>query len=191
MVLCLGESPRRFLSCWLSFSLVDALHFVVVLLLLFDIIPHPSVYYRRSFYTPFYTLSPLHRKVIRDTFICSTVSFLPRALQPWVGIFYPQASFTLPSFPTFLAQPAFIKVCLGADSSSLKFARFHTDFQNTDPAHLFVWFAVIHNPLYILNLYLYMSMFAKIFTCGGNFDKKYRSATTLCSSDGNIKQQPN
>ena len=32
---------------------------------------------------------------------------------------------------------------------------------------------------------------AKVFTCGENFDKKYRSAATLFSSHENIKQQPN
>ena len=37
--------------------------------LLFEVIPHPSVEYRRGFYTPFYTLSPAHRRAIRDTFI--------------------------------------------------------------------------------------------------------------------------
>ena len=39
---------------------------------------------------------------------------------------------------------------LGAGSSSLKFAGLHTDPWNTDPAHLFVWFTVIHN-LHIQN----------------------------------------
>ena len=65
--------------------------------LLFDVILHPSVDYRRGFYTPFYTFSPAHRRVIRDTFIFD-YSILPRALRPWVGIFYPQAFFTLCSF---------------------------------------------------------------------------------------------
>ena len=88
---------------------------------------------------------------------------LPQALRFWVGIFYPQVFFTLHSFPTFLAQPAFIKASLGAGSYSLKFAGLHTDPQNTDLAHLFVWFTVIHNPLYILNLYLYMSILQKFY----------------------------
>ena len=43
------------------------------------------------------------------TFGCFTlarlfVTVLPRALRFWVGIFYPQAFFTLHSFPTFLAR---------------------------------------------------------------------------------------
>ena len=74
-----------------------------------------------------------------------TVTFLPQALRFWVGIFYPQAFFTLRSFPTILPQPAFIKASLGADSSSLKFAGLHADLRNTDPAHLFVWFTAIHD----------------------------------------------
>ena len=59
---------------------------------------------------------------------------LPRALQFWVGIFYPQAFFfTFRSFTDIL--PAFIKVSLGASSSSLKFGGLHTDPRNrTSPS---------------------------------------------------------
>ena len=131
---------------------------------LFDIITYPSVDYRRGFYTPFYTFSSAHCRVICNTFIFNhSVIFLPRALLFWVGIFYPQAFFTLRSFPTFLAQPAFIKASLWASSYSLKFSGLHTDPRNTDPAHLFVSFTVIHNLLYILNLYLYMSILQKFY----------------------------
>ena len=98
-----------------------------------------------------------------DYFWLPFLFHLPWALRFWEGIFYPQAFFTLRSFPTFLAQPAFIKASLGASSSSLKFAGLHTDPRNTDPAHLFVWFTVIHNLLYILNLYLYMSILQKFY----------------------------
>ena len=104
------------------------------------------------FLHPFFTFSPAHRRVIRDTFIFShSVIFLPRVLRFWVGIFYPQPFFTLRSFPTFLAKPAFIKAGL------------HTDPRNTASAHLFVWFTVIHNLLYSLNLYLYMSILQKFY----------------------------
>ena len=133
------------------FILLLYLHLLMIFILLlffsllFDIIPLPYMDYCRGFYTPFYTFSPAHCRVIRDTFVCSTIPLLPRALRPWVGIFYPQAFFTLRFFPKFLAQPAFIKASLGVNSSSLKFAGFHTDLWNTDPAHLFVWFTVIHN----------------------------------------------
>ena len=54
------------------------------------------------------------------------------------GHFLPTAFFTLRSFATFLAQPAFIKASLGAGSYTLKFAGLHTGPRNTDPAHLFV-----------------------------------------------------
>ena len=111
MVVFLGEPPVRFLCCccsFLIFILLLYLHlsmfFILLLFLLiaFDVIPHPSVDYRWSFYTPFYTFSPAHRRVIRDTFIFSAIPFLPRALQLWVGIFYPQALFTLRSFADIL-----------------------------------------------------------------------------------------
>ena len=109
------------------------------------------------FLDPFCAFSPAHCRVIRNTFIFNhSVIFLPRALRFWVGIFYPQAFFTLRSFPTFLAQLTFIKASLGAGSYSLKVAGLYTDPRNTELAHLFVWFTVIHNLLYILNLYLYM-----------------------------------
>ena len=82
---------------WYSFCCHLSIFFIHILL--FDIIPHPSVDYRRGFYTSFYTFSPAHRRVIRDSFIFKhSVICLPRALRFWVGGFYPQAFFTLRSF---------------------------------------------------------------------------------------------
>ena len=77
--------------------------------------------------------------------------------------FLPTGVFYLTLLHDILAQPAFIKAFLGAGSYSLKFGRLHTDSRNADPAHLFVWFTVIHNLLYILNLYLYMSILQKFY----------------------------
>ena len=51
--------------------------------------------------------------------------------------------FTLCFFTNIL--PVFIKASLGAGSSSLKFAGFHTDPRSTGPALMFVLFTVIHN----------------------------------------------
>ena len=169
MVLCLGEPQRRFfvMLIFISFFIfisflylhfIVDLHFVVVLHLLmffihicFSTSSLTLLWTIAGFLHPFCTFCPAHRRVIRNTFIFNHfVIFLPRALGFWVGIVYPQASFTLCSFPKFLAQPAFIKASLGAGSYSLKFAGLHTDPQNTDPAHLFVWFTVIHN-LHIQN----------------------------------------
>ena len=114
MVLCLGEPPRRFLWClvvvlhfifvssfhfWSSF--VDVLHFVVVSSFTFTFWHHRSPYLWTiaRFLHTFHTFSPAHCRVICDTFIFNfSVIFLPRALRFWMGIFYPQAFFTLCSF---------------------------------------------------------------------------------------------
>ena len=162
---CLGESLGGFCDVGCH------LHFVPVLHLSFFFI---HIFFSTSslallltivrFLHPFCIFSPAHCRVICDTFIFNhSVIFLPRALRFWVGIFNPQAFFTLRSFPTFLAQSAFIKASLGAGSYSLKFAELHTDPRNTDPAHLFVWFTIIHILLYILNLYLCMSILRKFY----------------------------
>ena len=174
------------------------LYFIVVILHLSMFFIH--IFFSISFLTlpwtiarfldPFCTFSPAHRRVICDTFIFNhSVIFLPRALQFWVGIFYPQAFFTLGSFPTFLAQPAFIKASLGTGCYSLKFARLHTDLRNTDPAHLFDWLTVTHNLLYILSLCLYMSILQKFLlvvkTLIKNIDQqswKYKAAAKLISN---------
>ena len=161
------ENLRRFLCD------VD-LHFVVVILHLLMFFIH--IFFSTSsvtlpwtiarFLDPFCAFSPTHRREIRDTFIFQpfhSIIFLQRALRFWVDIFHPQAFFTLRSFPTFLAQPASVKAFLGAGSYSLKVAGLHTDPRNTDPAHLFVWFTVIHNLLYIFNLYLCMLILQKFY----------------------------
>ena len=129
-------------------SFLFVFHFVVVLhfyyclhSLLFNVIPHPSVNYRR-FLHPFYTFISAHHWVICDTLILSEI-FFHSITAFWVGIFYPQVFFTLYSITKIL--PAFIKFSLGVGSSSLKFAGLHADPQNTGPAHLFVRFTAIHN----------------------------------------------
>ena len=157
MVLCLGEPLRRFLWCWLLFLILISflylhfifdLHFVVVHHLPFFFI---HIFFSTSsltlpwaigdFLHQFYTSSPAHRRVIRDTFIFNhSVIFLPRALRPWVDIFYPQVFFTLRSFTDVLTC-----VYQGPGSTSLKFPKRHTDLWNTVPARTFVWFTVIHN----------------------------------------------
>ena len=164
---CLGETLGRF---W------DAgCHCVVVLHFTFDIhLFFIHIYFSTlsltlpwtiaGFLHSFYTFGPAHNRVICDTLISNySIIFLPQALRFWVGIFYSQPFFTLCFFLTFLAQPAFIKTSLVVGSLSLKFAGLHTDPRNTEPAYLFVWFTVIHNPLYILNLYLYMSILQKFY----------------------------
>ena len=120
-----------FLWCWLLFFIHCFLASSLTLLWAIARILHP-----------FYTFSPAHRRVICDTFILTfpgpSFTVLLRVLPFWVGIFYPQAFFTLHSFPTFLPQPAFIKASLGAGSSSLKFAGFMLILKTqTTPIYLF------------------------------------------------------
>ena len=194
MVLCLGEPPGGFcdVGCcccccfphwmffihfWYSFCCCSSFIFVLHLLLLFFIhcfstssltLPWTIA----GFLRPFYTFSPAHRRVIRDNFILtfpgSSFTVLPRALRFWVGIFLPAGVFYL----TLLHRhfPAFIKASLGVGSSSLKFAGLHTDPRNTDPAHLFVWFTVIHNLHIQKNSFLNSTIYYhELLTCGKKF----------------------
>ena len=85
---CYFASEEVFVMLVVIVILLLYLHLLMFFILLFffslllNIISHPSVGYCLGFYTPFYTFSPAHRRVIRDTFICSTILFLPRALRP-------------------------------------------------------------------------------------------------------------
>ena len=161
---CLGEPLGGFsnVGCYFIVVLhfICDLHFVVVLHFISRLLYHATG-------TQPWLLRPVKASTSSDLypdyFWLPFLFHLPRALRFWVGIFHPQAFFTLCSFPTFLVQPVFIKASLGAGSSSLKFAGLYTDPWNTDPVHLFVSFTVIVNPLYILNLYLYMPILQKLY----------------------------
>ena len=165
MLLCLGEPPVRFLCCCCSFwcvsSFVDVLHFLVVLLHSLPGYFTMSPALHSGFSGPWRPPPTLSSTPTPTTFDC-LFFFIYRERYGFEWTFFTHRRFfILRSFPTFFAQPAFIKASLGAGSYSLKFAELHTDPRNTDPAHLFVWFTVIHNLLYILNLYLYMSILQK------------------------------
>ena len=186
MVLCLGELQWGFCDVGCNLYFVAVFHLLMFFIYIFFLTSSLTLPWTITrFLHPFCTFNLAHRRVICYTFMFNhSVIVLPRGLRFWVDIFYPQVFFTLCSFPTFLTQHAFIKASLGAGSYSLKFAGLHTDPQNTDLAHLFVWFTVIHNLLHILNLYLHISILQK--SCGENFDKKNWSAATLFSSHENI-----
>ena len=119
----------------LLFSIFD-LHFVAVLHLLKFFV---QIFFRRhplpfrellpGFYTHFTLLAqPIAEWFIRDTFIFNhSVISLPRALRPWVGIFYPQAFFTLHSFTDILtciyqgfprSRQFFLEICRASYWSS-------------------------------------------------------------------------
>ena len=91
-----------------------------------------------GFLHPFYTFTQAHRRVFNHSVI-----FLPRALQFWVDIFYPEAFFILCSFTNILT--CIYQGFPGSRQFFLEVCRASSDPQNTDPAHLFVWFTVIHN----------------------------------------------
>ena len=117
-----------------------------------------------KFLHPFCTISPVHRRVICNAFNFNhSVIFLPRVLRFWVGIFYPKALYTLHSFPTFSHNLLLSRFHWEPAVTFLKVAGLHTDPRNTDPVHLFVWFTVIHNLLYILALYLCISILPKFY----------------------------
>ena len=112
---------------------------VVVVLhsLLFDVIPHPSVSYRRVFTPILYCQPSSSQSDLRQFHFNISGPFLHSFIMSATVLigntFYPQAFFTLCSFSTILSQPTFIKVSLGAGSSSLNFAGLYVDPQNTDP----------------------------------------------------------
>ena len=91
------------------------------------------------------------------------------------------------TFPTFWHNLLLSRFHWHPAATFLKVAGLHIDPRNTDPAHLFVWFTVIHNLLYILNLYLYMLILQVLLVV----KNLIRSAATIFSSHENRKQQPN
>ena len=131
MLLCLGEPPVRFLCCCCSFwcvsSFVDVLHFLVVLLHSFPgyFIMSPALH--SGFSGPWRPPPTLSSTPTPTTFDC-LFFFIYRERYGFEWTFFTHRRFfILRSFPTFFAQPAFIKASLGAGSYSLKFAELHTD----------------------------------------------------------------
>ena len=122
---------------FLYLNFIFDLHFVVVL--------HLSMFFIHTcfssssltlpwtiagFLHPFYTFSPAHRRVIRDTFIFQPFRYLLTASATVLsGHFLPTGVFYLTllpdifGIPNILAQPAFIKVSLGAGSYFLESCR--------------------------------------------------------------------
>ena len=99
------------------------------------------------------------------------------------GRFLPTGVFYLTLLPNIFGTTWFYQGFPGSQQLFLEICRASCwSSKNTDQGHLFVWFTLIHNPLQILNLYLYMSILEKFLVF---------SAATLFSSHENIKQQPN
>ena len=98
---CLGEPPGGF--CDVGCCCFTSLE-VFLPSLLFDVIPHSSVSYRRVF-TPILYFQPSSSQNdswhFHLTVLGFSVTALPRVLRFWACIFYPQAFFTFHSFPRF------------------------------------------------------------------------------------------
>ena len=154
------ENPWEVFVSSCIFIYVDVFHFASVVSSFYRLLCHVTG-------TPPRLLRPVKAstssELYPDYLWLPLLFHLQRALRFSVGNFYSQAFFNLRSFPRFLVQPAFFKASLGASSYSLKVAGLHAHPQNTDPAHRFVWFRVIHNLLYILNMYLYMLILQKFY----------------------------
>ena len=131
MVLCLGEPPRRFLL-YLHFHFIFVSSFCCHLStffhshLLFNIIPHPSVDYRRVF-TPGLYFQPSPVQSDSRYFHFSTFpgsSYRERYGFEWALFTHIRFLLYAPS-PTFLIQPTFIKAsCSGTGSWSVGSPRF-------------------------------------------------------------------
>ena len=107
MVLACGNLQR------FSFILLLLLFFIYLHLLMFFILLVLYLYLISRLLchvtgTPPWLLRPVKvstsSELYPDYFWLPFLFHLPRALRFWVGIFYPQAFFTLCSFPTFLAH---------------------------------------------------------------------------------------
>ena len=181
----------------LSFILLLSLFFIYLHLLMFFILLVLYLYLISRLLchvtgTPPWLLRPVKvstsSELYPDYFWLPFLFHLPRALRFWVGIFYPQAFFTLRSFPTFLEQPAFIKVSLGAGSYFLESCRasYWSSKHRSGPS-----VCLIHsNPQSFIHL-SFVFMLINIAEVLLMVKTLIRSAATLFISHENIKQQPN
>ena len=117
------------------------------------------------FLDPFCTFSPAHRRVIHATFIFQPFRyFLTASATVLSGHFLPTDVFYLTLLPNILAQPAFIKVSLGAGSYFLESCRalYWSSKHRPGPS-----ICLIHsNPqssIHLISLYLCMSILQKFY----------------------------
>ena len=192
------ENLQRFLWCWSSFCCYSLFVNVFHSHFLFDIMPHPSVDYRQVF-RPILYFQPSPSQSDSRHFHFSTIplsSYRERYGFEWAFFTHRRFLPYAPSqhfwhIPNILAQPAFIKVLPWAGSYFLESCRasYWSSKHRPDPS-----VCLIHsNPQSFIHLkFVFMHVnIAKVFTCGKNFDKKYKSEAKLFSSHENIKQQPN
>ena len=200
------ENLWRFLWCWSSFCCCCcSLHLSFFFTHIFFSTSSLTLPWTIArFLDPFCTFSPAHHRVIRNTFIFQPFSYLFTASATVLsGHFLPTGVFYLMllpnifgTFPTFWHNLLLSSFHWELAVTFLKIAGLYTDPQKTDLAHLFVWFTVIHNLLYILSLYLLYIL--NMYCLHVNIAKVLlvvktliRSVAILFSSHENVKQQPN
>ena len=189
------ENLWRFLSCWSSFcccysSFVNALHSHF----LFDIIPHPSMDYRQVF-RPILYFQPSPSQSDSRHFHFSTISlssYRERYGFEWAFFTHRRFLSYAPFWhfwhiPDILAQPAFIKVSLGAGSYFLESCR--ASYQSSKHRSVPSVCLIHSNPqsfVYLKFVFMHVNI-AKVLLVVKTLIK---SAATLFSSHENIKQQP-
>ena len=146
--------------------------------------PHSSMDYRQVF-RPILYFSPAHCRVIHNTFLFNhSVILLPRALRFWVctSVFY------LTLLTEILAQPAFIKVSLGAGTYFLESCRAsYWSSKHRSGSSVCLIHSNPQSSIHLNFVFMHVNI-AKVLLMVKTLIK---SAATLFSSDENIKQQPN
>ena len=138
-----------FLICILLLYLHLSMFFILLLFFIHIFFPTSSLtlpWTIAGFSHPFYTFSPAHRRVIRDTFIFQPFRYLLTASATVLSEhFLPTGVFYLTLLPdifgtflTFLHNLLLSRFHWEPAATFLKVAGLHTDLRNTDPAHLFV-----------------------------------------------------
>ena len=150
MVLYLGEPIGRcLLLLFIHFSFFILLSFLFFILLLLFFISFPG-YFPMSL-TPHPSFSgpwrpPVALSSTQATFDCLCFFIYCKRYGFEWGFFFPQAFITLRSFTDIFDSTYVYQGLPGNRQFFLEVCRAsHWHPQNTDLAHLFVWFAVIHN----------------------------------------------
>ena len=180
----------RFLRCWLSSLFCCCSSFVIFFHshFLFDIIPHPSMDSHQVFTTILYFQPSSSQSDWRHFHFQLFRYLLTASATVLSGHFLGVFHITL--LPDIFGTTYFYQGFRGTRQLFLEICRasYWSSKHRPGPS-----VCLIHsNPQSFIHLkfvFIHVNI-AKVFTCGENFDKKYRSATRLFSSHKNINQQP-
>ena len=158
---------------------------------LFDIIPHPSVDYRQVFRPILYFQPSPSQSDLRHFHFQPFRYLLTASAMVLSGHFLPTGVFYLTLLPDIFGTTCFYQGLPGSQQFFLEVCRasYWSSKHRPGPS---VCLIRSNSQSFIHLKFVFMhANIAKVFTCGENFDKEYRSAATLFSSYENIKQQPN